>query len=192
MKTKSKKNLILILVVIIIGSALIYWGREKSEVAEQASSPLLGQPAPIFELADKEKNIYSSDRLKGKNILLFFNEGLSCYPACWDEMLALAKDRRFEENNTLVLSVVADTPEKWLDAIKKMPELGRAKIVFDKDLTASRAYGMLNMPSAMHRGSLPGHTYVLIDQTGTVKFIYDDIRMGKNGDKLINEIKKEN
>ena len=38
--------------------------------------------------------------------------------------------------------------------------------------------------------ALPGHTYVLIDKNGVIKYVFDDIRMGKNEDKLIKEIKK--
>ena len=126
------------------------------------------------------------------HVPLFFNEGLICYPACWDEMLALAKNKKFAENNTVVLSVVADEKEQWLKAIEKMPDLKQAKVVFDQGARISQAYDMLTMPSAMHRGTAPGHTYVLIDKNGVIKYVFDDIRMGKNEDKLLNEIKKLN
>ncbi len=189
MKKRSQKNLILFLAVFFIGFALIYWGRIQSDKPIKISTNLLNSPAPAFELADRDGNVYSPGKLKGKNILLFFSEGLACYPACWDEMLALAKDKRFEENNTVVLSVVADKKEDWLGAIAKMPELEQAKVIFDQDAKVSQAYGMLNMPSTMHRGTLPGHSYVIIDKQGIVKYVYDDIKMGKNGDKLLAEIK---
>ena len=188
MKNPTLKNLILFLAVFLIGSALIYWGRIQSDKPAQISSQLVGQTAPAFELADQDGNLYSPDKLKDKNILLSFNEGLACYPACWDEMLALAKEERFAENNTVVLSVIADEKQSWLKAAGKMPELKQAKVIFDQGAKISRAYDMLTMPSAMHRGALPGHTYVLIDKQGIVKYVYDDIKMGKNGGKLLKEI----
>lgn len=178
--------------VFFVGFVLIYWGRIQSDKPIQISTDLLNKPAPTFELADRAGNPYSPEKLKGKNVLLFFSEGLACYPACWDEMLSLAKDKRFEENNTIVLSVVADEKEAWLGAISKMPELEQAKVIFDQNAKVSQAYGMLNMPSAMHRGTLPGHSYVVIDKQGIIKYVYDDINMGENGDRMIDEIKDLN
>ncbi len=167
----------LFLAVFFVGFTLIYWGRLQSDKPIKISTSLLNSSAPAFELADRDGNVYSPDKLKGKNILLFFNEGLACYPACWDEMLALAKDKRFEENNTVVMSVVADKKEDWLGAIGKMPELEQAKVIFDQNAKISQAYGMLSMPSTMHRGTLPGHSYVIIDKQGIIKYVYDDIKM---------------
>ena len=44
----------------------------------------------------------------------------------------------------------------------------------------------------MHPGSLPGHTYVVIDKKGIVRYIFDDPNMGIRNDQLVAEITKLN
>ena len=158
---------------------------------------LVGKPAPDFALADKDGKIYSLSaeqaglsELRGKNVVLFFNEGLMCYPACWSQIVALAKDERLKNPDTVVLSVVVDPPAEWQKAIKQMPELAEATVVFDKDAVVSKKFGLLTVASSMHYGSLPGHTFVLIDKGGVVKHIFDDPNMGLHNDQLVAELGK--
>ena len=51
---------------------------------------------------------------------------------------------------------------------------------------------MLTLDSSMHYGSLPGHTYVIIDKEGIVRYVYDDPRMAINNDLLVAELGKLN
>jgi len=153
---------------------------------------LIGKTAPSFSLQDRDGKVYSLDNLTGKNIILFFNEGLMCYPACWDQIVAFSKDSRFENNNTVVLSVVVDSKEEWQNAVAKMPELAKATVVFDKDGSVSKKFGMLTAPSSMHYGIFPGHTYLIIDRQGIVRHVFDDSNMALHNDQLIEEIKKLN
>lgn len=151
---------------------------------------LINKTAPNFSLTDLNGKIYSLENLRGKNIILFFNEGLMCYPACWNQIAAFGKDKRFEKNNTIVLSVVIDPKEGWRKAINQMPDLAKAIIVFDEDARISEKYGVLKVASSMHYGVYPGHTYVLIDKEGIVRYIFDDPNMAIHNDKLLNEISK--
>ncbi|MBI2099380.1 redoxin domain-containing protein [Candidatus Uhrbacteria bacterium] len=153
---------------------------------------LIDKPTPAFSLADRGGKIYSSDNLRGKNVILFFNEGLMCYPACWNQIVSLAKDDRFKNDKTVVLSVVVDSKEAWQKAVDKMPELAQATVVFDNGASVSRTFGVLATPSSMHVGSLPGHTYVVINKEGMVKYVLDDPNMGIRNDALAEEIKKLN
>ena len=47
---------------------------------EQLNS-LVGKPMPDIQLSDKDGKTYTPANFKGKNTVLFFNEGLMCYPA---------------------------------------------------------------------------------------------------------------
>lgn len=47
---------------------------------------------------------------------------------------------------------------------------------------------MLTVPSSMHAGTLPEHTYVLIDGDGYVRSVLDDSRMGIRNDALLTSI----
>lgn len=153
-------------------------------------SSLLGKPAPDFSLTDLNGNTYTPATLKGKNVVLFFNEGLMCYPACWNQIASFPKDNRFKEAGAEVISIVVDTSRDWQDAVNKMPDLAAATVVFDSGKTASNAFGVLNLDSSMHKGAFPGHTYVIIDKNGIVKFALDDPNMALNNDRLIEELKK--
>jgi len=46
------------------------------------------------------------------------------------------------------------------------------------------------LESSMHRGQFPGHTYVLIDKQGIVRFIKDDVQMAVRNKELIAEVNK--
>lgn len=210
MKKNNNVFLIIIIAVIAIGAGIMIGRSGKNKVAAPApavdqhghalpaASPaaslndLLNKPAPDFILADKNGRNYSLAELRGKNIILFFNEGLMCYPACWEQIVSLAKDERFKNSETAVLSAVVDPPQDWQKAVEKMPELAKATVVFDTDAAISKKFNMLTAASSMHYGSLPGHTYVIIDKEGLVRHVFDDPNMSMHNNQLAAEIAKLN
>ncbi len=214
MNKKNNVFTIIIAIVIIIIIGLLIWGGNKNKIntLSKTSAPavdqhghpiaanisttslseLVNKPAQDFALADKDGKIYFLNELRGKNIILFFNEGLMCYPACWNQIVSFANDERFKKEDVVVLSVVVDSAEDWQNAIKKMPELAKATVVFDNGAVVSKKYGVLTTKSSMHYGSLPGHTYIIIDKEGIVRNIFDDSQMAIRNDKLVEEINKLN
>ena len=150
---------------------------------------LLGKSAPDFSLESYDGKTYKLSDLKDQNVLLFFNEGLMCYPACWNQIAAFGKDKDLQEK-TLVLNITADSKDSWKQAVTKMPELSPAAVLFDTNRSVSNAYGVLKLESSMHRGQFPGHTYVLIDKQGIVRFIKDDVQMAVRNKELIAEVNK--
>ncbi|MGB3921787.1 MAG: redoxin family protein [Minisyncoccia bacterium] len=151
---------------------------------------LVGKPMPDIKLADKDGKLYTTADFRGKNTVLFFNEGLMCYPACWNQMAAFGSDERFNSGEIQAISVVVDSAKDWQTAIDKMPQLAKANTMFDTDASASRELGMLSMNSSMHRGSFPGHTYILIDKEGIVKYVFDDPNMAMANDSLYSKIQE--
>ena len=149
---------------------------------------LVGKPMPDIELKDKDGKTYTAADLKGKNIVLFFNEGLMCYPACWNQIASFGSDERFNSGDIQAISVVVDSANDWKTAIAKMPQLAKANTMFDTGASASRQLGMLTTASSMHRGSLPGHTYVVIDKEGIVRYVFDDPNMAMANDMLFDKI----
>ncbi|MBI2042142.1 MAG: redoxin domain-containing protein [Candidatus Nealsonbacteria bacterium] len=208
MKQINSTTIIVAVGIIALIGALFYFGGKNKSVAPASTAAdshhpsagqnvslaslngMLEQPAPSFYLTDRGGKIYSSDNLKGKNVILFFNEGLMCYPACWNQIVSFAKDDRFEANDITVLSVVIDSKEDWQWAINKMPELAEATVVFDADASVAKKFGVLSTPSSMHPGSFPGHTYVAIDAAGIVRYVFDDPSMAIRNDLLITEVSK--
>ena len=149
---------------------------------------LVGKPMPAIELTDKDGKAFSPANAKGKYTVLFFNEGLMCYPACWNQISAFGSDPRFNGDQIQAISVVTDPASEWQKAITKMPELAKADIMFDTRANASRQLGMLTTLSSMHKGSLPGHTYIVIDKEGIVRYVFDDPNMAIANDMLFGKI----
>ena len=71
-----------------------------------------------------------------------------------------------------------------------MPELAEAVVVFDDDTEVSKQFGMLTTESSMHKGLFPGHSYVVIDKEGIIRYVLDDPSMRINNDKLVAELSK--
>jgi peroxiredoxin Q/BCP len=198
MKNSNKTFIIILIVAILLVGGIMYAvGKGSGSSVSQSGAPakeladmnsLLGEPAPDFTLQDKAgKEVKLSD-LRGKTVVLFFNEGLMCYPACWNQMAQLSSDPRLNTDSVKSYSIVVDQASNWAPAVAKMPELAQANVLYDTDSTVSKEYGMLKAGSSMHYAIYPGHSYVVIDPQGTVKFIFDDPRMAINNDKIAQEI----
>lgn len=151
---------------------------------------LKGKIAPDFTLESYDGRKYTLSSLKGRNVILFFSEGLMCYPACWNQIAAFGKDQKLNNEETIVLTIVNDRKTDWKSAIDKMPELASSIVLFDEVRSASIAYGVLNLPSSMHKGQLAGHSYVIVDKNGVIRFTSDDEMMAVRNDALFLEIEK--
>lgn len=149
---------------------------------------LVGKAMPAIQLTDKDGKTFSPADAKGKYTVLFFNEGLMCYPACWNQISAFGSDSRFNSDQIQAISVVTDPANEWQKAVTKMPELAKADTMFDTGANASRQLGMLTTASSMHKGSLPGHTYIVIDKEGIVRYVLDDPNMAIANDMLFGKI----
>lgn len=182
-------------VAMLVGAIFLLSGNSgqsssTNQVASTSLNDLVGKPAPDFTLESYNGDKMTLSSLKGKNVILFFSEGLMCYPACWDQIAAFGKDKEFTSKNTVVLTIVNDPKSEWKGAIEKMPELAQATVLMDTDKKVSIAYSMLSLPSSMHKGQLPGHTYVVINKEGVVKYVKDDVQMAVRNQELIAEIDK--
>ena len=161
------------------------------EVKEPESlNEMLGKPAPDFNLKDQKGQTFKLSAMRGKKVILFFNEGIMCYPACWNQMAALGTDPQLNTGDVVSASIVAENSGAWGKAFEKMPELNMGTILFDFSKSVSTQYGMLSLDSSMHKGMTPGHTYLIIDQKGLVRYTLDDPKMAIQNQTLISELSK--
>lgn len=198
MNLSNKK--ILIAAAVIIGGLFLFVGNDNPLKVKSVISPDLKEriyfkeavdkKAPDFELESIDGQTLKLSDYLGKNIVLFFNEGAMCYPACWDQIAGLGNDSRFDTESVAAFSIVGDSKGRWLDIVSKSPNLTKSKILFDTSRSVSKAYDVLYLNSSMHPGYMPGHTYFVIDKKGIIKFTLDDPNMALANDKLIEEIKK--
>ena len=199
---KSSNNNILVsvvIVVIVVGGLILLSGNKKSsetkgmvvdsDIKEKINfKEAVGQKAPDFEIESIDGTIIKLSDYLGKNVVLFFNEGSMCYPACWNQIAELGNDLRFDSKNIIAFSIVTDPRSQWLDIVSKSTNLVKSKIIFDTSRSVSKAYDVLNLNSSMHPGSLPGHTYFIVDKEGIIRFTMDDPNMALANEKLIKEI----
>ncbi len=150
----------------------------------------IGKEAPDFSLMSINGQTVKLSDYKGKNVVLFFNEGGMCYPACWNQIAEFGNDERFNTNDVIAFSIVVEPKSKWKKIVSDLPELSSAKILFDTERTASKLYDVLSLPSSMHKGSYPGHTYFVIDKQGIIRYVYDDPKMAIRNDLIFSEIQK--
>lgn len=156
----------------------------------KALDALIGKPLPDIQLSDANGRVITASDFVGKYTVLFFNEGLMCYPACWNQMALFGSDQRFNNDQIQAISVVVDTAKDWQTAIDKMPQLAKAVTMFDANAKTSRRLGLLTTASSMHRGSLPGHTYVVLDKEAVVRYVFDDPNMAIANDMLFGKIEE--
>ena len=160
--------------------------------SEEKFNSLMGQQAPDFTLYSYDDKKVTLSEQKGKKVVLFFTEGVMCYPSCWNQIAAFGKDEAFKKEDTLVFAIVVDTKNEWKKAVDKMPELGDSTILLDLTKNISKEYGALSLPSSMHKGQFPGHTYLIVDKEGVIRFIKDDPQMAIRNDELKAELEKLN
>ena len=188
------KRLVIILILIagvMFGAAqLTSNGKSKNSPVKDPLAAMLGQTAPDFSLTSYDGELFTLSQQRGKKVVLFFNEGIMCYPACWNQMAALGTNSKLNSEQVVSVSIVNDRADQWTQAIKKVPELGKGMILLDTDKKVSNMYDMLYLPSSMHRGSMAGHTYLIIDEKGTVRYTLDDPKMGIQNDILVSELAK--
>lgn len=120
--------------------------------------------AAPFTLTDTAGKTVSLADYRGHNILLYFNEGAGC-GSCLVQMAQIEKQAAaFKAADITVLPIVMNTHEQIL------PDMAANKVTTPfllDDGTVSTAYGTLG--KGMHEG-LPGHSFVLIDATGTQRW----------------------
>ena len=165
---------------------------DDKQVYEDKLSMLIDKQAPDFTLYSYDDKKITLSEQKGKKIVLFFTEGVMCYPSCWNQIAAFGKDDVFKREDTVVFSIVVDTKNEWKRAIDKMPELGATTVLFDSSRKISKDYGVLSLPSSMHKGQFPGHTYLILNKDGVVRYVFDDPQMAVRDNELKAELEKLN
>ena len=150
----------------------------------------VGKQAPAFSLQDRNGKEVNLSDYRGKDVVLFFNEGVMCYPACWNQIAALGTDSELNNPKVATLSIVNDMPAEWRQVVDKMPEIGKEPVLFDSDSSVSKTYQVLNLPSSMHPGQKAGHTYFLVDVSGVIRWTLDDPQMAVRNKEILQQIKK--
>lgn len=155
------KIAIFLIIVVIAASVTAYVALKPQEPSRSEIG--VGSAAPDFTLQDVIGGTFTLSNYRGKsNVLLFFNEGLSCQP-CLQQMHDLdGLNTQFASMNVLVVSVTSDGISQlqgWMGA--SGPRYG--KVLSDPGLEAFNLYHPIGTG-----GSMMTHTFILINKAGTV------------------------
>jgi peroxiredoxin len=120
--------------------------------------------APSFQLASTSGTEVSLADFKGKNVLLFFNEGVGC-DACFYQLGKVESDGALERAGVTLLPIVMNTAPDVQGQLDRFNL--RTPHLLDPNGTTSEAYDVLGRG---HHANLPGHTFILVGPDGTIRW----------------------
>jgi peroxiredoxin len=137
-------------------------------------SPSPGNPAPPLTLPSTRGGSFDLASYKGKaQVLLFFQEGLTCQP-CWDQLTALQKDLpRFRALGigpivSITTDPLGDIQQKVRDEGITIPVLSDVGARF----SSAGAWGT-NKYQMQMMGDRNGHTFILVGKDGRIRWRAD-------------------
>ena len=166
------------------------------QYAFQVGHPGPGEVAPAIHLPSTAGGTFNLAAFRGKTVLLYFQEGLTCQP-CWDQL----KDIQSNSGGfqSLGINQIVSITTDPLDALQqKVSDEGLSiPVLSDQNLAVSQAYTTNSY--GMMGNSRDGHTFIVVGPDGVIKWRADyggspnytmyvpvsnllaDIRAGLNG-----------
>src|SRR6266851_1856309 len=136
----------------------------------QVGSPGPGAAAPAFTLAASTGGNISLSAYRGKTVLLFFQEGLTCQP-CWNQITDLEKHPA-QLKAAGISQVVSITGDPIGPVTQKVRDMGlTTPVLSDPGLTVSRQYHA-NSYGMMGAGR-DGHSFILVGPDGAIRWRAD-------------------
>ncbi|QLQ15547.1 MAG: peroxiredoxin family protein [Micropruina sp.] len=152
-------------------------------LTSQTTSATTSNPAPDFTLRTTSDATVTLSALRGKPVLLYFNEGAGC-GACIMQMGEIEKRKAdFDALGITVLPIVMNTKA---DITADMNRYGVTTPFLLDDGAVSKAYGTLG--KGMH-ADLPGHSFVLIDASGVQRWYGEYPSMWLDPTDLLREVR---
>lgn len=136
----------------------------------QIGSPGPGEEAPPIRLAATTGETFDLASLRGKFVLLFFQEGITCQP-CWDQLKDI--ESKFQQFRVMGIDTVATITTDPMSALKEMAITYRlsSPVLSDPDLAVTRSYDTNSY--GMMGKSRNGHTFILVDGDGRIRWRAD-------------------
>jgi len=158
-----------------------------------AGQPGRGTAAPPFTLTSGAGKQVSLTDFRGKNVLLYFQEGLTC-PPCWDQIQDLEANRAAlnAAGVDAVVSITTDVAnligQKVSDKRLTTPVLSDPTLQVSRSYNANR-YGMMGQ-------ARDGHTFILVGPEGIIRWRADyggapDYTMFLPTPKMLTDMKRE-
>jgi peroxiredoxin Q/BCP len=136
----------------------------------QVGQPGPGKAAPPIQLASTAGGTFDLSAYRGKTVLLFFQEGLTCQP-CWDQLKAI-DDNLASVTQLGINQVVSITSDPVGQIQQKVSDAGiTSPVLSDPNLAVSSAYHTNDF--GMMGTSRDGHSFIVVGPTGTIRWRAD-------------------
>lgn len=170
-RTKLLAFALIVIVAISVSSYVALTPKQSTQPGVKLVSSMT--IAPDFTLQATSGGSFKLSDYRGKsNVLLFFNEGLSCQP-CLTQMQSLdVLNPEFKNLNIVPISITGDPlPVLTQWAKSSGPKYGM--VLSDNSLQVSKMYDMLGPSVSMMPGMAPGHSFVLVSKDGSILWRHD-------------------
>jgi len=147
----------------------------------------VGIPAPDFELLDDSGKLRRLSEFRGKNVILYFYPKDDT-PGCTKEACNFRDDySAYEKAGVIILGVSPDSVESHVKFKKKFQL--QFPLLADGGHKICDLYGVWGPKKFMgkeYEGVL--RTTFLIDSSGLLKRVYEDVRPAEHSDELLSEL----
>lgn len=145
-------------------------GTSTSRYAYTVGNPGPGTMAPMIQLPSTAGGTFDLSALRGKTVLLYFQEGLTCQP-CWDQLKDI--DSHMSQFRALGIDeVVSITTDQLGPVQQKVADEGiTSPVLSDPHLTVSQAYNANQY--GMMGASRDGHTFIVVGPDGRIRWRAD-------------------
>ena len=155
-------------VVALFAVAVMSTGKRSS-----AANRLNSGPAPAFAAQNMVNGrLLTSGVFKKGDTLLFFSEGVMCQ-ACLEQIQSLERiSGQLAKRHLILVSITPDSPAQLRQAVADYKI--HTPLLTDESRRMSTDYDVLGL--GMH-ADMPGHTFILVDKTGAIRWRHDYTKM---------------
>jgi peroxiredoxin len=167
-------------VIVVFAVAVLYVLHQNSQDKHIAAAgggfkhvegqPGKGSLAPGFTLPSATGRQVSLSDFRGKNVLLYFQEGLMCQP-CWTQIKDLEQNEPALRTAGIAAVVSITTDPANLLSQKVGDEKLSTPVLSDPTMQVSRAYNANRY--GMMGDMRDGHSFVLVGPSGTIRWRAD-------------------
>ena len=144
--------------------------------------------APNFKLPSTDKSTFELNKIKNKNIILYFYPKDDT-PGCTIESTDFSRfNSLISRNNSIVLSISKDSIESHLK-FKKKYNL-KFNLLSDEELSVIKKYGVWGKKSFLGKNFMGIiRTTVLINSKGKIHKIWSSVRVKDHAEEVVKELK---
>ena len=143
---------------------------QAGQYAFQVGKPTPGEQAPSIVLPSTTGGTFDLASMRGKTVLLYFQEGLTCQP-CWDQLKDIQSNSSqfralgIDQIVSITTDPLSALQQKVTDEGLTIPVLSDTQLVASRTYTAN-SYGMMG-------NSRDGHTFIVVGSDGQIKWRAD-------------------